>query len=76
MHRDEHVNVDEVSDLANQDLRHLNRLSQIAQDSVFFERCPQFASVFATEVGDVVSLSRHSERRSQCFGISGRQGLC
>ena len=36
MHRDEHVDVDEVSDpsIANQDLRHLNRLSQIAQSNV------------------------------------------
>ena len=33
VHKDERVNVDEVSDpsIANQDLRHLNRLSQIAQ---------------------------------------------
>ena len=36
MHRDEHVDVDEVSDpsISNQDLRHLNRLSQIAQSNV------------------------------------------
>ena len=46
--------------IANQDLRHLNRLSQIAQGNVFLERCPQFVGVFATEVGDVESLSRHS----------------
>ena len=44
--------------------------------NVFLERCPQIASVFATEVGDVVSLSRHSGTRSQCAGILGRQGMC
>ena len=41
--------------------------------NVFFERFPQFASVFATEMTDV-SLSRHSRTRSQYTSVLRRQG--
>ena len=40
----------------------------------FFERWPQIASVLATEVGDVGSLSRHSGTRSQCASPSEDKG--
>ena len=59
VHKDEHANADEVSD---RDLRHLN---QKTQSNVFFERCPQFAGAYATEVGEVGSFSWHSRMRGQ-----------
>ena len=56
--------MDEVSDpsIANQDLRHLNPLSQTAQGSVFLEQCPQLPVSFRPKLV-TLGLSHGTQER-------------